>query len=283
MKSRLTLLLTLPLFQTKIHFLEEFDDESWRDRWIQSQFPKNYGTWNLSSGVYHDDAARDQGIKTMTASFWKYNSSFYTISATFPRFSNRKTSLIVQFTVKHEQELDCGGGYIKIMPSTIDQHQFNDKTPYHVMFGPDICNSRKDLQVIINQHGRQYPLKEILRCAWDDLTHLYTLILNPNGTYEVRTDWLRMGTGYVEEDFDLDWDWVKSGSIFDNILITDDLEEARQHAKKTFEPLRRAERTQRDEAFKKFRTERHEEIRQQGGEVKRRGWAQKAKRHGEEL
>ncbi len=29
--------------------------------------------------------------------------------------------LIVQFSVKHAQNIDCGGGYIKLLPSGLDQ------------------------------------------------------------------------------------------------------------------------------------------------------------------
>jgi calreticulin len=50
---------------------------------------------------------------------------------------------------------------------------------------------------------------------------------------------------YLFEDlgvaaFDL-WQ-VKSGTIFDNLLITDSVEEAKSHAAETFEPLREAEK-----------------------------------------
>lgn len=39
---------------------------------------------------------------------------FYALSAKFPEaFSNEGKTLVVQFTVKHEQSIDCGGGYVK--------------------------------------------------------------------------------------------------------------------------------------------------------------------------
>ena len=36
---------------------------------------------------------------------------FYAASASFDKFSNADKTLVVQFTVKHEQKIDCGGGY----------------------------------------------------------------------------------------------------------------------------------------------------------------------------
>ena len=42
------------------------------------------------------------------------NAHFYATSAKFDSFSNRDKTLVIQFTVKHEQKIDCGGGYIKV-------------------------------------------------------------------------------------------------------------------------------------------------------------------------
>jgi calreticulin len=40
---------------------------------------------------------------------------FYSMAAKFPKkFSNAGKTLVVQFTVKHEQNIDCGGGYLKV-------------------------------------------------------------------------------------------------------------------------------------------------------------------------
>ena len=31
-------------------------------------------------------------------------------------YTNKGKQLVVQFSVKHEQDLDCGGAYIKVLP-----------------------------------------------------------------------------------------------------------------------------------------------------------------------
>lgn len=43
----------------------------------------------------------------------------------------------LQFQVKHEQDLDCGGGYIKLLPASSkgQMKDFGGETPYSVMFG----------------------------------------------------------------------------------------------------------------------------------------------------
>ena len=58
------------------------------------------------------------------------DSRFFAISAEFPEFSNKGKNLVLQFSVKHEQNLDCGGGYIKLLSGDVDQSSFGGDTPY---------------------------------------------------------------------------------------------------------------------------------------------------------
>lgn len=60
---------------------------------------------------------------------------FYGLSARFDEFSNEGKTLVVQFTVKHEQNIDCGGGYVKLFPSSLDQSDMHGDSPYNIMFG----------------------------------------------------------------------------------------------------------------------------------------------------
>lgn len=48
------------------------------------------------------------GIKTTQ------DAKFYALSANFESFSNKGITMVIQFTVKHEQKIDCGGGYVKV-------------------------------------------------------------------------------------------------------------------------------------------------------------------------
>ncbi|NXN87795.1 CALR protein, partial [Bombycilla garrulus] len=138
--------------------------------------------------------------------------------------------------------------------------------------GPDICGpGTKKVHVIFNYKGKNVLINKDIRCKDDEFTHLYTLVLRPDNTYEVKIDNARVESGSLEEDWDFlppkkikdpeakkpeDWDerakiddpedtkpevgrgaegsWccpggvlggfreVKSGTIFDNFLITDD-------------------------------------------------------------
>ena len=55
---------------------------------------------------------------------------FYTASASFPEFSNKDKPLVIQYSVKHEQSLDCGGAYIKLYPAGTNQEHLNGDSKY---------------------------------------------------------------------------------------------------------------------------------------------------------
>jgi calnexin len=48
---------------------------------------------------------------------------------------------VYRYEVKFENGQECGGAYVKLLTKDTqgDLHQFMDKTPYTIMFGPDKC------------------------------------------------------------------------------------------------------------------------------------------------
>lgn len=64
------------------------------------------------------------GIQTST------DSRYYAISAQIPEFNNKGKTLVLQYQVKHEQNIECGGGYVKLMSGQVDQKTFGGDTPY---------------------------------------------------------------------------------------------------------------------------------------------------------
>ncbi|KAJ0980599.1 hypothetical protein J5N97_008854 [Dioscorea zingiberensis] len=101
-------------------------NDGWENRWVKSDWKKDEnmaGEWNHTSGNWSGDA-EDKGIQTTQ------DYRFYAISAEFPEFSNKDKTLVFQFSVKHEQKLDCGGGYMKLLSGDVDQKKFGGDTPY---------------------------------------------------------------------------------------------------------------------------------------------------------
>jgi len=80
------------------------------------------------------------------------------------------------------------------------------------MFGPDICGtSTKKIHVIFNYKGQNLLVKKDIKCESDRLTHVYTLIVNPDNTYEVRVDGSKRESGSLFDD----WDFLKPKTIPD--------------------------------------------------------------------
>ena len=53
----------------------------------------------------------------------------FAISAKFPQFSNKNRTLVVQYSIKFEQDIECGGGYIKLISCYVNQKKISGDTP----------------------------------------------------------------------------------------------------------------------------------------------------------
>ena len=159
------------------------------------------GTWKHTAGEWYGDES-DKGIQTSV------DARFYGLSAKLDKpFVSGDKPLVIQYSVKHEQNLDCGGAYIKLLPGgdSFDAASFGGETPYGVMFGPDVCGtSNKKTHVILHSNAKDDNLliKKEVNTETDDLTHLYTLIVNPDNTLEVKIDGKSVRSGKLDEEFD---------------------------------------------------------------------------------
>lgn len=114
------------------HFVLSVD--SWESEWTYSEHPgKEFGKFVHSSGAFYNDAEADKGIQT------SQDARFYALSKKFSPFSNEGKNLVVQYTVKHEQNIDCGGGYVKLFNCDLEPKKMHGETPYEIMFGKYIC------------------------------------------------------------------------------------------------------------------------------------------------
>jgi calreticulin len=128
----------------------------------------------------------------------------FAISAKIPEFSNKGRTLVVQYSIKFEQDIECGGGYIKLMSGYVNQKKYSGDTPYSLMFGPDICGTQtKKLHLILSYQGQNYPVKKDLQCETDRLTHVYTFILRPDASYSILVDNRERESGSMYTDWDI--------------------------------------------------------------------------------
>eukprot|EP01059_Diplonema_ambulator_P033708 TRINITY_DN7188_c0_g1_i2.p1 TRINITY_DN7188_c0_g1~~TRINITY_DN7188_c0_g1_i2.p1 ORF type:complete len:385 (+),score=217.15 TRINITY_DN7188_c0_g1_i2:37-1191(+) len=186
-------------------FYKETFDGSWADRWVQSKKKDDLGKFVHSAGEWYGDAEADKGLQT------SQDAKFYAMSAKAEKpFGNKGKPLVVSFTLKHPQGIDCGGGYIKVLPD-LELESFDGETPYFMMFGPDICGATKKIHLIFNYKGTNLLWKKTPACMDDKLSHVYTVIVNPDNTYEVQVDGEKKEGGSLEED----WDFLKAKEIDD--------------------------------------------------------------------
>lgn len=182
-----------------VYLEEKFLDDSWEKNWIYSKHPgKELGKFKRTAGKFYNDEKEDQGIQTSE------DARFYALSRKFSPLNTDGKDLVIQFSVKHEQNIDCGGGYLKIFDCSLNQEDMHGESPYRLMFGPDICGpGTKKVHVIINYKEKNVLINKDIRCKDDVYTHVYTLIIHPDNTYEVLIDGESAEKGELEADWDL--------------------------------------------------------------------------------
>ncbi|NWT87365.1 CLGN protein, partial [Lanius ludovicianus] len=120
--------------------------------------------------------------------------------------------LIVQYEVNFQKGIDCGGAYIKLLSRSNDLNleYFFDKTPYTIMFGPDKCGEDYKLHFIFrhknpktgeyDEKHAERPDVDLKKFYLDKKTHLYTLVLKPDDTFEILIDQTVVSKGNLHEN-----------------------------------------------------------------------------------
>merc|ERR1712010_363676 len=191
------------LASAEVYFEEDFSGD-WESRWVSSKSKEGLGAFKVSAGKFYNDAEAGKGLQT------SQDAKFYAISAKTKEFSNEGKNLVIQYSVKFEQDIDCGGGYLKI--GAFEPEKFEAESKYNIMFGPDICgSSTKKTHVIFNYNDKNLDKKSEVKAEKDILSHLYTLIVKPDNTYEVQIDMEKVADGSLEEG----WPFLEPKEIRD--------------------------------------------------------------------
>jgi len=182
-------------------FEDNFDVDPMENGWVQSDWKKDDGSrgvFEWTSGDWAADAD-NKGLKT------SQDAKFYAISKKIPTFNNEDKTLVFQFSVKHEQKIDCGGGYLKLAGPGLDQSKFEGASEYQIMFGPDICGySTKRIHAIFNHNGENLLTTASTVCETDEFTHVYTLVVKPDNTYDMLIDGESKYSGSMYDDWEFE-------------------------------------------------------------------------------
>jgi calreticulin len=202
-KTAIVCALCVSMVSATVYFKEDFS-AGWEDRWVVSEWKDKaeIGEWKATAGKFYGDKD-NMGLKTGE------DAKFYGLSAKMGSlFNNKDKDMILQYTVKNEQDIDCGGAYIKLLPKGLDQKKFGGDSEYGVMFGPDVCGtSTRKTHVILTYDKKEgkptnYLHNGDVKVETDKFTHLYTLIVKPDNTYEVQIDGEKVEGGALAEKFD---------------------------------------------------------------------------------
>ncbi|XP_019586362.2 calmegin isoform X2 [Rhinolophus sinicus] len=198
----------------EVYFTETFDSGKLAG-WVLSKAKKDDtnveisiydGRWEIEE-LKENRAPGDRGLVL------KSRAKHHAISTVLAKpfiFADRP--LIVQYEVNFQDGIDCGGAYIKLLADTDDLNleNFHDKTSYTIMFGPDKCGEDYKLHFIIRhkhpktgvyeeKHAKP-PDVDLKPFFTDRKTHLYTLVMNPDDTFEVLVDQIVVNKGSLLED-----------------------------------------------------------------------------------
>ncbi|XP_048778294.1 calnexin-like isoform X2 [Ostrea edulis] len=207
---------TPPTVEKNVHFADSFNSKDDFKRWTVSQAKKDGAEESISKydGKWHVEEPKDSAIEGDLGLILKSKAKHHAVSSNLNKpFKFDGKPLIVQYEVRYQNGIDCGGAYVKLLSEDpkLNLKQFHDKTPYTIMFGPDKCGLDNKLHFIfrhknpktgeIEEKHSKKPTASLDSYFADKKTHQYSLVVNPDNTFEVSVD------GTV----------VKEGSLLDDV------------------------------------------------------------------
>lgn len=200
MLFRLLFLTLLAKCSAELFYSETFEgaDPFESGRWIKSQDPKYVNqpiavktAKNVVKGF-----ESDKGLQlTQEMAYYGVSSPF---AAPFGPQDGKE--IVVQYEVKLEETLNCGGAYLKLPRAQEGRStneilsSLNSDTPYSIMFGPDKCGSNNKVHFILQYQNpvtktwEEKHLNSTISIKNDKKIHLYTLVLRSDNSFEILID-----------------------------------------------------------------------------------------------
>ncbi|XP_064636290.1 calnexin-like isoform X2 [Lineus longissimus] len=199
------------------YFLAEpFDNkDGFKKRWTVSSAKKDNtdeaiakydGVWLVEEPA---DNLVDGDIALILSSKARHNAVSTKLDKPY-KFSGKP--FVMQYEVRFSTGQDCGGAYVKLLTDapSLSLPNFNDKTPYTIMFGPDKCGLDSKLHFIFRhknplngkfeeKHAKK-PSGSLDIYFTDKKTHLYTLVITTDNMFEIFVDQKLVNSGNLLED-----------------------------------------------------------------------------------
>ncbi|GAB2289335.1 hypothetical protein Dimus_023640 [Dionaea muscipula] len=184
-------------------FYESFD-ESFEGRWVVSDKEDYKGVWKHAKSEGHDNYGLLVSEKAR---------KYAIVREVDNPVDLKGKPIILQYEVRLQNGLECGGAYLKYLrpqEAGWTAKEFDNESPYTIMFGPDKCGSTNKVHFILKhknpksgeyiEHHLKYPPS----VPSDKLSHVYTAILTPNNELRILVDGeeKKKGNFLSAEDFD---------------------------------------------------------------------------------
>lgn len=175
-------------------------------RWVKSGVakyrdqPLGYGSGLLPSGIPGDKAL-----------LLEAPAKHYGLSRAFDTpLQVRDDTLVLQYEVRMHTGQECGGAYLKLLAAEPrpNLQRLDSDTPYVIMFGPDKCGATNKLHFILRHKNpvsgvwEEKHLKGAPSVPVDTKTHLYTLVVRPDNTFQALIDGSSVAAGNLLESMD---------------------------------------------------------------------------------
>lgn len=134
----------------------------------------------------------------------------YGLSTKIPGLDNLSAKdFVVQYELKLEEGVSCGGAYLKLLLPGFEPKVLNGDTPYSVMFGPDKCGGTDKVHFIFQSENpktgehveHHLTSSPAIANSYDKKTHLYTLIVRNDATFELLVDMEKKSYGSLTDKF----------------------------------------------------------------------------------
>lgn len=170
-------------------FFEQFLQDLPLSSWVVSPSKKkDAGKWEIEPAFKYPGYLNDKGLVLKTPE------AHHAVSHKLDTpFDNTDNDLVLQYEVKTQNGLSCGGAYIKLFNKDFNPNkELTSDTPFQLMFGPDKCGEHDKVTFIINRLNpinkklEQKHLSETPIIRSTQLSSLYTLVFKRNSDFEIR-------------------------------------------------------------------------------------------------
>eukprot|EP00992_Anisonema_acinus_P011796 TRINITY_DN7683_c0_g1_i1.p1 TRINITY_DN7683_c0_g1~~TRINITY_DN7683_c0_g1_i1.p1 ORF type:complete len:498 (-),score=78.72 TRINITY_DN7683_c0_g1_i1:402-1895(-) len=183
-------------------FVENFDND-FTSRWKITRDAKFDGEWLWDSARQVVGSEGDKGLIVANAARHSAISAEFSV----PLVASEGKQLVIQYEVKLQNKLECGGSYIKLLAKESKATVFTNESPYIIMFGPDRCGMNDRVHFIfrhfnpLSKTWEEKAFNNAPPIKNDRKSHVYTLIVNDDNSFEILIDLVSAAKGNLLKDF----------------------------------------------------------------------------------